>query len=115
VLSAHAQQPDVKSDRNRVAGCGGAEGKASARTSGLKPLVGAGPAATGARWPSPAQIAEATIPSQLEVAPSPAALKFDIARYVVEGNTLLKPTAISKVLAPYTGKLKDFADLQQAL
>jgi hemolysin activation/secretion protein len=48
--------------------------------------------------------------------PAPAlALKFDIERYVIEGNTLLKPAAIEKVLRPYVGKQKDFADVQRAL
>ncbi|MCE9641003.1 MAG: BamA/TamA family outer membrane protein, partial [Betaproteobacteria bacterium] len=44
-----------------------------------------------------------------------AALKFDIDRYLVEGNTLLNATAISRVLGTYTGKQKDFADVQRAL
>ncbi len=46
---------------------------------------------------------------------SAAALKFDIDRYLVEGNTLLNATAISRVLGTYTGKQKDFADVQRAL
>ena len=42
-------------------------------------------------------------------------MKFDIDRYVVEGNTLLKPNAIGRVLRSFTGKQKDFADVQRAL
>ncbi|MDB5808716.1 MAG: peptidase [Betaproteobacteria bacterium] len=43
------------------------------------------------------------------------ALRFDIERYQVDGNTLLKPEAISRLVAPYTGKQKDFSDVQRAL
>jgi hemolysin activation/secretion protein len=50
-----------------------------------------------------------------EPAATSGALKFDIERYVVEGNTLLKPNAIGDVLRRYTGKQKDFADVQRAL
>jgi len=44
-----------------------------------------------------------------------AALRFDIARYLVVGNTMLKPAEISKVLRDYTGRQRDFADVQRAL
>jgi hypothetical protein len=53
--------------------------------------------------------------AQAEAPISPQALKFDIERYVVEGNTVLKPAAITKILAPYTGTQKDLADVQRAL
>src|SRR3954447_9703597 len=43
------------------------------------------------------------------------ALRFDIQRYQVEGNTLLKPAVIERLVAPYTGKQKDFSDVQRAL
>ncbi len=53
---------------------------------------------------------------QADIPAAPAAaLKFDIGSYVVEGNTLLKADAIRTLLAPYTGKQKDFADVQRAL
>src|SRR5689334_17874514 len=43
------------------------------------------------------------------VPPAPAtAPKFEIRSYVVEGNSLLKPDKINRVLAPFTGKNKDF-------
>jgi hemolysin activation/secretion protein len=48
-------------------------------------------------------------------AADPAALRFDIGRYEVKGNTLLKPVAISRLVAPFTGKQKDFSDIQRAL
>lgn len=54
-------------------------------------------------------------PAPADPAAATAALKFDIDRYLIEGNTLLNATAISKVLAGYTGKQKDFADVQRAL
>ena len=41
--------------------------------------------------------------------------KFEIRRYQLEGNTLLRPEAIDRVLAPYTGRDKDFGDVQRAL
>ena len=44
-----------------------------------------------------------------------AALRFDISRYQVDGNTLLKPADIARLVAPYTGKQKDFSDIQRAL
>ena len=40
---------------------------------------------------------------------------FDIARFVVEGNTLLKPAQIQRATAPFVGKGKSFADVQRAL
>jgi hemolysin activation/secretion protein len=43
------------------------------------------------------------------------ALRFDIQRYQVDGNTLLKPADIARIVAPYTGKQKDFSDIQRAL
>jgi hemolysin activation/secretion protein len=62
---------------------------------------------------APVTPAEQAAPVESPAVPAP--LKFDIERYLVEGNTLLKPDAISKVLQPYTGKQKDFADVQRAL
>src|SRR4051812_6648704 len=48
-------------------------------------------------------------------AADPTALRFDIERFEVDGNTLLKPETISRLVAPYTGKQKDFSDVQRAL
>ena len=45
----------------------------------------------------------------------PAVPRFDITRFNVVGNTLLKPDEIERVIAPYVGKQKDFADIQRAL
>ena len=43
------------------------------------------------------------------------ALRFDIQRYQIQGNTLLKPADIARIVAPYTGTQKDFSDVQRAL
>lgn len=45
----------------------------------------------------------------------PAAPRFDITRFEVVGNTLLKPEEIERAVAPHTGKQKDFSDIQRAL
>jgi hemolysin activation/secretion protein len=68
-------------------------------------------------------LAQAGPPKTPSVAPAadivpaePAAPpKFEIRRYQLEGNTLLRPEVIARVLAPYTGKDKDFGDVQRAL
>jgi hemolysin activation/secretion protein len=41
--------------------------------------------------------------------------RFDIARFQVDGNTLLPQQAIDSLLAPYAGKNRDFGDVQRAL
>ena len=51
----------------------------------------------------------------IEPAAASPTLKFDIERYQVGGNTLLKKDLIDKVLQPFVGKQKDFADVQRAL
>ena len=47
-----------------------------------------------------------------EVIPSP---RFDINRYEVAGNSLIPPEQVDRLVAAYTGKNKDFADIQHAL
>jgi hemolysin activation/secretion protein len=47
-----------------------------------------------------------------EVIPPP---RFDINRFEVTGNTLLPAPEVERLVAPYTGKDKDFADIQRAL
>lgn len=42
-------------------------------------------------------------------------VRFDIARFEVKGNTLLQQARIDALLAPYTGKQRDFGAVQQAL
>ena len=65
---------------------------------------------------SPALVAQAPAapraPAQTE---APAAPRFDINRFDVQGNTLLTSEEIGAAVGPYTGKSKDFADVQRAL
>jgi hemolysin activation/secretion protein len=71
------------------------------------------PAKPPAQPPKPQPPAQ----SQTQVAPSqaPAPVKFEIQRYVVEGNTLLSQRQIDGILAPFSGKNRDFGDIQRAL
>ncbi|HUL93201.1 MAG TPA: ShlB/FhaC/HecB family hemolysin secretion/activation protein [Burkholderiales bacterium] len=54
---------------------------------------------------------------QVQTAPSqpPAPVKFEIRRYLVEGNTLLSLSDLEKTLKPFVGKERDFGDIQRAL
>lgn len=45
----------------------------------------------------------------------PDAVRFEIKRFVVEGNTLLAAAEVDRLLAPHRGSNKDFADIQRAL
>jgi len=45
----------------------------------------------------------------------PGAIRFDISRFAVQGNTLLAPQQIDDLLASYTGPARDFGDVQRAL
>ncbi len=47
--------------------------------------------------------------------PAQDSLKFEIRSYRIDGNTLLQPAAIERVLAPFVGRHKDFGDVQRAL
>ena len=52
-------------------------------------------------------------------AQAPAAVipppRFDIERFEINANTLLSPEEVGRIVKPYTGKNKDFADIQRAL
>src|SRR5215217_7579276 len=50
-----------------------------------------------------------------EPAGDSAAIRFEIARFDVQGNTLLPAARIDQLLAPFTGKTRDFGDVQRAL
>lgn len=41
--------------------------------------------------------------------------RFDINRFNIEGNTLLKPAEIDAVLKPFTGKQREYRDVQRAI
>jgi hemolysin activation/secretion protein len=47
--------------------------------------------------------------------PDPAALRFEITSYTVEGANLLSKEELNTAVAPYVGKGKDFSDVQRAL
>jgi hemolysin activation/secretion protein len=49
---------------------------------------------------------------QQEIAPAP---RFDINRFEVIGNSILPAAEVERLVAPFTGKDKDFADIQRAL
>ena len=42
-------------------------------------------------------------------------LRFDILKFEVEGNTLFKPEQVQALVAPFTGKGRDFGDIQRAV
>ena len=47
--------------------------------------------------------------------PAEQSLLFEVIRFQVEGTTLMKPETVQRLLAPFTGKQKDFSDIQRAL
>ena len=49
-----------------------------------------------------------------QLAQTPAEPRFDVQRYDVSGNTLLSKEQIDRVLAPYTGKQRQLADVRRA-
>ncbi|MGD9788485.1 MAG: POTRA domain-containing protein [Sulfuricellaceae bacterium] len=51
----------------------------------------------------------------MALAAESGAPRFDIARFDVQGNTLLKADVVSALLEPFTGKQWDFRDVQLAL
>lgn len=59
--------------------------------------------------------AVALTPAFQAAAQEPVTLRFDIQRYQVEGNTLLAPEQIERIVASYTGKQRDFGDIQKAI
>lgn len=72
------------------------------------------PTTSVGRIPLLAQATPSAAETQPPVAPS-VIPKFGITRYIVEGNTLLAQEELDRVLAPFTGKDKDFGDVQRAL
>src|SRR6266853_1433077 len=45
----------------------------------------------------------------------PVPPRFEIQRFLVEGNTLLKQSELDGILTPFSGKNRDFGDIQRAL
>jgi hemolysin activation/secretion protein len=54
-------------------------------------------------------------PTQAQPVQPPAAARFEIKRYLVEGNTLLSQSDIDDIVKPFAGKDRDFGDIQRAL
>lgn len=72
------------------------------------------------RTPTPpktvlAQAPAASVPSRPEQVVVPEAPRFNIDRFDVQGNSILSAAGVAATVAPYTGKSKDFADVQRAL
>ena len=60
--------------------------------------------------PKPSSQAPVAAPSK-----PPAAPRFAIERFLVEGNSLLAQGELDRILAPFSGKDRDFGDIQRAL
>ena len=69
--------------------------------------------AAGAVFGAFLSVAAAPICAQVKEAPP--APRFEIRRFIVEGNTLLPEDTVERLLAPYTGPGRDFGSVQQAL
>lgn len=59
-------------------------------------------------WPS---ITHAQAPA----VQAPIEVRFDVARYIAEGNTLLPQDEVARLLQPFVGRQRDFGDVQRAL
>jgi hemolysin activation/secretion protein len=68
--------------------------------------------------PQPAKPApQAPAAPQPQAAPQtpPVPPRFEIQRFLVEGNTLLTQSELDRILTPFSGKNRDFGDIQRAL
>lgn len=63
----------------------------------------------------PAGLVLAQAPPAASGSEAPASPKFQITRFQVDGNTLLKPEEVERVVTPFVGAQKEFADIQRAL
>lgn len=53
--------------------------------------------------------------AQVPAVQAPIEVRFDISRYHAVGNTLLPQEEVSRLLQPFTGRQRDFGDVQRAL
>lgn len=60
-------------------------------------------------------VCAATSHAQQSPVPSPVELRFDISRFIVEGNTLLPADTVESIVSGFSGKQRDFGDMQRAL
>ncbi len=66
-------------------------------------------------WRLAAGPALALVMAAAAAAPGDEATRFDIARFQVEGNTLLPERTVEQIVAPHAGKGRDFGDVERAL
>jgi hemolysin activation/secretion protein len=59
--------------------------------------------------------AQVQVRAQAPAVPAPVQLRFDIARFVVQGNTLLQADEIERLVQPFVGRQRDFGDVQRAV
>ena len=62
-----------------------------------------------------ASVLAAAVNSSFAADGDSAPVRFDITRYDIVGNTLLTPAQADAAVAPFTGRQRDFADVQGAL
>jgi len=62
-----------------------------------------------------ASLMTAVVSSTAAAADDSGVIRFEISRFEVQGNSLLSPLQIDALLAPFTGKQRDFGDVQRAL
>jgi len=75
-----------------------------------RPSIAQAPAKPKPLPPRPQAQAPIAAPSR-----APAPPRFEIRRFVVEGNTLLVQSELDRILTPFSGKNRDFGDIQRAL
>jgi hemolysin activation/secretion protein len=78
------------------------------------PAQRAQPPAKPQAQPAKPQPQEPQPPAQVAPSQPPAPVRFEIQRYVVEGNTILRQGDVDKLVRPFTGKDRDFGDIQRA-
>jgi hemolysin activation/secretion protein len=63
----------------------------------------------------PSPQAPAAPPPQAAPQTPPVPPRFEIQRFLVDGNTLLAQSELDRILTPFSGKNRDFGDIQRAL
>jgi hemolysin activation/secretion protein len=53
--------------------------------------------------------------AQAPAVQAPIEVRFDISGYAVQGNTLLPAAEIARIVSPFSGRARDFGDVQRAL
>ncbi len=67
------------------------------------------------RWAGLFVVLSSSLPLCAQVKEAPPAPRFEIQRFIVEGNTLLPADVVEGIVAPHAGKDRDFGDVQRAL